>query len=138
MANSTTLYKGNDGRTYVDVTLNKTLVAADSGIVQNVIATGVTVTLPATVIGYNFIIRNGGKPITSGGPPGAQGDGNTVLTLPTGTDGFTGLAFTAAASKGANNNSGNIGDEIELQGSGTNSAAAWLIEHANGTWVRTT
>lgn len=138
MANSTTTYKGKDGRTWIDVILNKTLVAADSGIVQNVIATGVTITLPATVVGLNFIVRNGGKPITAGGPVGAINDGNTVLTLPTGTDGVTGNAFTAAASKGANNNAGNVGDEIEFIGSGVNSAVAWVIRFTKGVWVRTT
>lgn len=139
MANSTVTYKGKDGRTYIDVILNKTLVAADAGIVQNVIATGVTITVPATVIGLKYIIRNGGKPINaSGGTVGSVGDGNTVLTLPTGTDGFTGNAFTAAASKGANNNTGNFGDEIELLGTGVNSAVAWVIGQTKGVWVRTT
>lgn len=137
MANSTTLYKGKDGRTYVDVILNKTLVAADSGIVQNVIAAGVTITVPATVVGLRYIIRNGGTPINSKGPVGAVGDGLTVLTLPTGTDGFTGNAFTAAAGKGANNNAGNFGDEIGIFGTGVNSAVGWTIEYTKGTWVRT-
>jgi hypothetical protein len=136
MANSTTLYKGQDGRTWVDVTLNKTLVAADCGIVQNVIATGVTVTVPATVVGYIYIVRNGGKVITSGGPAGAVGDGNTVTVAPTGTDGFTGNAFTAATSKGAVNTTGNIGDELKIVGSGVNSAAAWIIDNSKGTWTR--
>lgn len=135
MANSTITYQGNDGRTYVDVTLNKTLVAADSGIIQNVVASGVTVTAPATVIGYNYIVRNGGLPIT-GGPAGATGAGLTVNVAPTGTDGITGNGFVATASKNAVNTAGNVGDEIEIQGSGTNSVAAWIIEHSNGVWTR--
>lgn len=136
MANSTTLYQGQDGRTYVDVTLNKTLVAADAGIVQNVVATGVTVTVPATAVGLDYLIRNGGSPVTSGGPAGARMGGNTVNVLPTGTDGVTGNAFTAAASKGAVS-VGNAGDEIELIGSGVNSAAAWVIAKTIGVWTRT-
>lgn len=136
MANSTTLYQGQDGRTWVDVTLNKTLVAADSGIVQNVIAAGLTVTVPATVVGLSFIVRNGGAAITAGGPAGATGAGTTVTVAPTGTDGITGNAFTAAASKSAINTAGNIGDEFEIQGTGVNSAVAWVVEHTNGTWTR--
>lgn len=135
MANSTILYQGNDGRTWVDVTLAKTLVAADSGIVQNVIANNITVTVPATVVGLNYIVRNGGLPTTNG-PAGAVSNGSTVTVAPTGTDGITGNAFTAAASKTALNTAGNVGDEIEIQGTGVNSAVAWVIEHTNGTWTR--
>ena len=136
MALSTTLYQGGDGRTYVDVNANKTLVAADSGIIQNVIASGVTVTVPVTVVGLTFVVRNGGSPASTG-LGGASGAGvNTVTVAPTGTDGITGNAFTAAASKSAINTNGNIGDEIQLEGSGVNSAAGWIVDHTNGTWTR--
>lgn len=140
MANSTTLYKGQDGRTWVDVTLNKTLAAADSGIVQNVIATGVTMTLPASALELNYIVRVGGVPPTSG-PAGAVSDATeTVNVTPNGSDGISGLAFTAATGKGAVSVNGTVGDEIEISGSGTTSnAAAWLVQHATGTsWVRQT
>lgn len=138
MALSTTLYKGQDGRTWVDVNASKTLVAADSGIVQNVIASGVTVTLPATVVGLIYSIRNGGVAPT-GGPVGAVSDtsSGTLSVLPTGTDGFTGNAFTAATSKGAVNTTSNVGDEIRLLGTGVNSAVAWVVTETKGTgWTR--
>ena len=55
-----TRYKGRDGRLWIDVTENKTLAAEDSGLVQNVIASGVTVTLPATATIGNYTVRDGG------------------------------------------------------------------------------
>lgn len=139
MANSTTNYRGQDNRLWVDVTENKTLVAADSGIVQNVITDAITVTLPATVVGHHYIVRNGGAKST--GAAVGTGSNGTVLvaTMPTGTDGFTGLGFTAAASKGANNTKATsiVGDEIELHGTGVATAVAWVITKAIGIWART-
>lgn len=140
MANPTATYKLPDGRLAINVTEAKTLVAADSGIVQNVIADAVTVTLPATVVGHAYTIRNGGVPKTSG-PAGTGDDGSAkVLTMPTGTDGFTGAGITAAASKGLDNTkaTSKVGDEFSVIGSGVNSAVAWVITSVKGTWVRTT
>jgi len=139
MALSTTVYRGTDGRSWIDVNANKTLVAADSGLVQNVIADNVTVTLPATVVGLHYIIRNGGV-ATTGAAVGTGSNGTAlVLTMPTGTDGFTGAAITAAASKGMNNTkaTSSVGDEIQLKGTGVNSAVAWVISNLIGTWART-
>lgn len=140
MANPTTTYKGPDGRVWIDVDFgDKTLVAADSGIVQNVVKDGVTVTLPATVVGHYYIIRNGGAEANATPRSGSNG---TVLvnTLPTGTDGFTGAGITAAASKGVNNTKATsiVGDEVQLLGTGVNSAVGWVITFMSGTWVRTT
>lgn len=54
-----TRYKGRDGRLWINVTENKTLAAEDSGLVQNVTASGVTITLPAVATQGTFTIRDG-------------------------------------------------------------------------------
>jgi hypothetical protein len=133
MANAT------DGRQQVDVTGNKTLVAADSGIVQNVIADGAVITLPATVVGLEYIIKNGGARINATGPVGALTDGGVGLNVtPQAADGFTGNGFTAAAAKGAVNAkaTSNIGDEIRVSGTGVAGAAAWVVGGVRGLWTR--
>ena len=65
-----TRYTGPDGRLWIDVTETKTLAAQDSGLVQNVTAASVTVTLPATATVGSFTIRDGGVAVTDG-PSGA-------------------------------------------------------------------
>lgn len=137
MANSTTVYQGQDGRQWIDVTLNKTLAAADSGLVQNVIATNVTITLPASALELNYIIRVGGVAPTGATPGAVSNASMTVNVTPNGSDGLSGNAFTAATSKGAVSTNGNVGDEIEISGSGTTSnTAAWLFQHVVGVWTR--
>ncbi len=139
-ANSTTLYTGNDGRIWVNVDqANKTLVAADCGIVQNVIVDAITLTLPASSAGLFYTVRNGGVPPASG-PVGARSDQSLTLTVAVnGTDGISGLAFSAQTGKGAVNAkaTAKVGDELQLLASGTTSnAAAWYITQAKGTWAR--
>lgn len=127
-----------DGRQYVDVTGNKTLAAADSGIVQNVVTDGITITLPATAAGASFIIRNGGDN-PAGTPAGAVADGSTIVTVaPNASDGITGNGFTAAVNKAAINTkaTSRVGDEIFLRGTGTTGVTAWVVEGVKGTWVR--
>lgn len=116
-------------RTSVDVTGNKTLTAADCGIVQNVTAS-CTVTLPtgaAGIVGALYTIRIGG----SGATDGAL----TVTVAPGGSDLVNGNGFTAAAGKGAvsTNQQGGIA-EITLQYGNTNN---WFIVSNSGTWTRT-
>lgn len=128
----------NDGRTSVNVIANKTLVAADSGIVQNVQADGITITLPATAANLCYTIRNGGVPPTSG-PAGAVADQAILVNVaPNASDGFTGLGFTAATNKTAQNTkaTAKVGDQIEIIGSGTTGVTAWQVRQATGTWVR--
>ena len=142
MANSTTLYTGSEGRIQVDVTENKTLTAADAGIVQNVITDAITVTLPtsaAATVGATFIIRNGGVPASSGIGMGSGSDGSCLVTVaPGASDGISGNAFSAATNKAALNTkaTARVGDEITLVGSGVTSAAAWFIQRVKGTWAR--
>ena len=141
MANPTTLYTLPDGRRAVNVTENKALVAADAGIVQNVIADAITVTLPtsaAATVGANFTVRNGGVPATNGAA-GTGSDGSVLVTLaPVAADGITGAAFTAATNKAALNTkaTSKVGDEINVQGSGLTTAAAWFITNHKGIWAR--
>lgn len=60
-----TRYKGRDGRLWINVTENKTLAAEDSGLVQNVTASGVTLTVPTTATVGSWTIRDGGVKATS-------------------------------------------------------------------------
>ena len=135
MANSTTLYVGQDGRTTVDVTENKTLALADCGIVQNVITDAITVTLPATTASATFIVRNGGVPKTSA-PAGTGDDFSCLVTIsPNASDQIAGNAFTAADDKDALNTkaTARVGDEMTLVGDGTN---GWIVSRVKGTWAR--
>lgn len=141
MANSTTLYTLPDGRRAVDVTENKSLVAADAGIVQNVITDAITVTLPtsaAATVGATFTVRNGGAPVTSG-PAGTGSNGSVLVKLsPVAADGISGAAFTAAVNKAAQNTkaTSKVGDELTVTGSGLTTAAAWFITGYKGVWAR--
>lgn len=128
----------NDGRTSVNVVANKTLVAADSGIVQNVQADGIVITLPATAVNLSYTIRNGGVPVVNG-PAGAVSDQELLVNVaPNASDGFTGLGFTAATNKSALNTkaTARVGDEIKIIGSGSSGVTGWIITQANGTWAR--
>lgn len=122
----------------VDVTTNKTLTAADCGILQNIKADGITITLPATALGLSFIIRNGGAPVTNGAPSTAS-DGSVLVTVaPNSADGFSGNGFTATVNKAALNTKATSkhGDYIRILGTGTTGVTGWIIQEALGTWAR--
>jgi hypothetical protein len=115
---NTTAYVGNDGRLWVNVTEAKTLVAADSGYVQNVIYANGVVTLPATAVPGVWTIRNGGVPVTSG-PSGSGADGNLISVDPNSSDtiiGFNVADGTSADGKQLNNTAATarIGDEVTI------------------------
>lgn len=136
MANPTTPYTAQDGRLQIDVTEAKTLTAADSGIVQNVIADNVVVTLPATAASAAFTVRNGGAPITSGGPAGATSNQSAKVSVsPQAGDQLIGNGFTAADDKDAINTkaTSNVGDEITVIGNG---GTGYVISAVRGTWDR--
>lgn len=142
MANDTVVSRYlPDGRGYLNIDTNKSLVAADAGIVQNVIADGITITLPtsaAATVGLSFTIRNGGVPKTSG-PVGTGANGTVLAKLsPIAADGISGNGFTAAVNKAAQNTkaTSRVGDEITVQGSGLTTAAAWFISRISGIWAR--
>lgn len=139
MANSTTIYRGKDGRQWIDVDqASKVLTAADEGLVQNVTVDGITITLPATAAGASYTIRNGGA-APSGGPAGATSDQSVAVTVaPNSADGFTGNGFTAATNKAAINTkaTAQVGDEIRVLGSGTTGVTGWNFSEVKGTWAR--
>ena len=121
MANpaNTTAYRLPDGRMAVNVTEAKTLAAADSGYVQNVIYANGAVTLPATAVHGTFIIRNGGVPI-SGGPSGTGDDGNLITVTPNASDNVEGgVSGTATDGKPFENTAATarVGDEITVTNS---------------------
>lgn len=141
MANpaNTTAYVGNDGRLWVNVTENKTLAAEDSGYVQNVIA-AVTVTGPAAATNGHFTIRNGGLPITSGGPDGAREDGMEIAFDPASADTVIGLNVadgTASDGKKLTNTgaTAKIGDELQVRYD-AGSTNGPIVVGVKGVWAR--
>jgi hypothetical protein len=138
MANDTTVSQGlGNGIAYENIDTAKTLAVGDNGVVQNVIADGITLTLPATGAAglYYFTIRNGGVPKT--GAPAGTGDDASVLVnvSPNASDKISGLAFTAADDKDARNTkaTAKVGDYITLVSDGVD---GWSVVSARGIWVR--
>lgn len=132
---ATVQWPSDKRRQSTDVNADKTLAITDVGVVQNVIADGKVITLPATVVGYRFIIRNGGVPVTSG-PAGTGSNKSLAVTVsPNASDKIAGNGFTAADDKDAINTkaTAQVGDEIALIGDGVN---GWFVEYAVGTWAR--
>lgn len=113
------------GLVTADVTGNKTLAAADSGVVQDVKANAV-ITLPATTAATFIIHVN----VTS------TGKKPTVSVAPNAADGVTGNGFTAAVNKAIAATSAEFGDFIILRGTGTTGVTGWIVESAAGTWTR--
>lgn len=136
MANQTTVSQYlPDGRPTLDIDTSKTLAITDCGVVQNVIADGIIITLPATVVGYSFTIRNGGVK-KSGGPRGTGDDGSVLVAVsPNAVDLIAGNTWTAADNKDALNTkvTAKVGDEITLVGDGVN---GWMVVSQKGIWAR--
>jgi len=111
----------------VDVTANKTLAIADCGIVQNITATGKTITLPSTAAGLSFTIRNGGA---------GDSDGEITLNVsPAAADKISGgPTGTPTDNKDLINTSGRGAiDELQLVGDGVD---GWVVVRSSGTWTR--
>ena len=136
MANSTTPYRLPDGRMAVDVTENKTLAIKDQGYVQNVVADALNITLPATVVGYNYTIRNGGDAPT-GAPVGAGSNESAIVKItPSASDLIAGIELTASDDDSINNTkaTARVGDEISLVGNGT---TGWnVVAPVKGIWAQ--
>lgn len=135
-ANSTA-YVGNDGRLWVDVTEAKTLAAADSGYVQNVIYANGVVTGPAAATTGFFTIRNGGVP--QGSTAGSGDDGNLIAFDPASADtliGFNVADGTTADGKQIQNTAATarVGDEVSILYSGN--ANGPLVTSIKGVWVK--
>lgn len=136
MANPTTLFTLPDGRRAVNVTENKTLADGDSGIVQNVITDGVTITLPATALTFAFTVRNGGDNQT-GSPAGSAADGScAIIIAPNASDLIHGMQMTESDADTLTNTkaTSKIGDEISLIPNGTD---GWTISGMRGVWAQT-
>lgn len=103
----------------VDVSTTKTLAITDQGIVQNVTASTV-LTLPATVVGYCFIVRVGKA-------------GLTVQVSPNSVDLIAGNNFTATDDKDAIATNQPAGSLLQIVGNGT---TGWNIQRIKGTWTR--
>lgn len=141
MANpaNTLAYVGNDGRLWVDVTEAKTLVAADSGYVQNVIYANGIVTLPATAVPGVWIVRNGGVPQSTSAAAGTGDDGNLISVDPNASDtliGFNVADGTTADGKQLNNTAAtsHIGDELEITSIAATNGP--YVTNIKGIWAR--
>lgn len=137
MANpaNSTAYRLTDGRMAVNVTEAKTLAAADSGYVQNVIYANGAVTLPATAVHGTFTVRNGGVP--EGGTAGSGDDGNLISVVPNASDLVEGgVSGTATDGKPFRNTAATarVGDEITVVNSGL--TAGGMASGVKGIWVR--
>lgn len=135
MANQTTAYQLPDGRMALNIDTNKTLADTDCGVVQNIIADSVVITLPATVVGYSFTVRNAGVPVTSG-PSGSGSNGGALVAIsPNASDKIAGATFTATDNKDALNTKATsvVGDEMTLVGDGVN---GYMVTNYKGVWAR--
>lgn len=124
---------------HVRVTGNKTLTAADQGIVQDVVVDGVIITLPSTAADLEFYVANRGRIGSGTLPDGAvQNKSVAVAVSPAAADGFTGNGFTPVINKDAINTkaTSQVGDYIRIAGTGTAGVTAWYILEASGTWAR--
>ncbi len=133
-----TRYKLPDGRLAVNVTENKTLTAADSGIVQNVITAGVTVTAPAVATQGVWTVRDGGVPVTSG-PSGAVVSPANPKVDVNASDTLAGLNVQGTASDGkylqVPSATAAIGDEISFANTGATDGGL-VLPGTKGDWQR--
>jgi len=135
MANQTTVSQYIDGKPSLDLDTSKTLAITDCGVIQNVIADAITITLPATVVGYTFTVRNGGVKKT-GGPRGTGDDGSVLVKIaPNASDLVAGGTWTAADNKYIANTkaTAKVGDYITLVADGVN---GWMVVDFKGIWAK--
>lgn len=103
---------------------NYTLTEADSGLVTNVDTDNVVITLPSTVAGMTFIVRN------------SASDGAAKVSIsPAALDKIMGNGFTSADNKDAINTKATAkkGDYMKLVADGAN---GWFVTAVRGTWAR--
>lgn len=122
-------------RASANISADTTLDLTDCGVVQNVIADGKVITLPATTAGACFTIRNGGVPVTSG-PAGTGSNKSVLVTIsPNSADKIQGGDLTGVDDKDLLNTkaTSQVGDEVTIVGDGTD---GWLIVSMIGTWAK--
>lgn len=132
-----TRYRLPDGRIAVDVTEAKTLAAQDSGVVQNVTAASVTVTLPATATVGTFTVRDGGVASTNG-PAGAIVGPALPKVDPNASDTVAGFDVEGTEADGkylynTEANGAQPGDEITIMNGATNGG---VVVASRGDWLR--
>lgn len=101
-----------------------TLAEADVGKIIDVDTDAKVLTLPATVVGMRFRIRNAGA------------DGAVLVTVsPNAADKIMGVGITSADNKDLLNTKATAkkGDYIDLLGDGVN---GWYVQELRGTWAR--
>jgi hypothetical protein len=128
-----TRYKLPDGRIAVDVTEAKTLVAEDSGIVQNATTADVVITLPATATEGIWTVRDGGVKATNG-PTGAVVAAAKPRVDPNSSDTIAGFNVTGTAADGKYMTCSAYGDEITIQNTGATNGG--FVLSAVGDWTR--
>lgn len=132
-----TRYRGRDGRLWIDVTENKTLAAEDSGLVQNVTAASVVVTLPATATQGSFTVRDGGVKGTNAAT-GAIASAARPTVDPNGSDTIAGLNVEGTEADGKNLRvaaaTAREGDEITIINGPTN--GGFISGAVRGDWER--
>ena len=133
-----TRYKGRDGRLWINVTENKTLAAEDSGLVQNVTASGVTIALPAVATQGTFTIRDGGVKAT-GAATGAVASAARPIVDPNASDTIAGLNVEGTEADGKYLRSASAtaseGDEITIANTGATNGGI-IIGAVRGDWER--
>lgn len=110
-------------RVWEAVTADKTLDVQDVGKVMNVTADAKTITLPATVIGYDFIIRNGAA------------DAAALVTVsPDSADKIMGADLVGVDNTDRSNTKATAmrGDFIQLDADGNN---GYYVKAEKGTWA---
>jgi len=127
-------YQLPDGRYARDIDTSFTVAAEDSGLVLNVVAASVVVTLPAVATQGVWTIRDGGVSATSG-PDGAIVSAAVPTVDPNGSDTLAGLNVEGTEQDGkyVKNTGGNPGDEITIINTGATNGG--LIAATKGDWI---
>lgn len=136
MAN-TAAYRNQNGAQTVDVDTSKTLGIADSAYIQNLIADGLTITLPATATQGTWRIRAGGVK-KSGAPVGTGDNGSMAVTIaPAAADQIQGgVAGSAVDNKAIilTKATMRVGDEAVVQNTGETNGP--IVQSISGIWTR--
>lgn len=106
------------------LSVDTTLGEAHVGMILDIDTDAKTLTLPATVVGMRFRIRNAGA------------DGTVLVTVsPNASDKIMGVGLTAADDKDLLNAKATAkkGDYLDLLGDGVN---GWYVQEIRGTWAR--
>jgi hypothetical protein len=115
-----------DSLVYQTKTADYTMAEADCGILTIVTVDAKTITLPATVVDYSFLIMNGCM------------DGTCAVTIsPNASDKIMGNGYTSADNKDIVNTkaTAKYGDYVKLVGDGAN---GWMITEIAGIWAKET